>query len=144
MDDDVPFWTWISDTTLGLVTERDVQHWNVVGGEAAPRKVGRTSFNATAQLTQQIFDRHATLGGNQIINYRVSADEKWLVLVGISANPNAGQPGQTGFKVKGSMQLYSVERGVSQPIEGHAAAFASVKQEGANVASKLGRLTVPR
>jgi clathrin heavy chain len=39
MNDDVPFWTWISDTTLGLVTERDVQHWNVVGGESAPRKV---------------------------------------------------------------------------------------------------------
>lgn len=35
------------------------------------------------------------------------------------------------------MQLYSVERGVSQPIEGHAAAFASVKQDGAAQPSKL-------
>jgi clathrin heavy chain len=60
-----------------------------------------------------------------------------LVVVGISANPQAGQPGQNGFKVKGSMQLYSVERGVSQPIEGHAAAFATIKQEGATVASKV-------
>jgi len=122
MNDDVPFWTWINDTTLGLVTERDVQHWNVVGGEAQPRR---------------IFERNATLSGNQIINYRMSEDEKWLVVIGISSNPNAGQPGQNGFKVKGSMQLYSVERGVSQSIEGHAAAFASIRQEGANTPSKV-------
>jgi len=84
-----------------------------------------------------VFDRHATLAGNQIINYRVSPDQTWLVLVGISSNPAAGQPGQTAFKIKGSMQLYSVERGVSQPIEGHAATFANVKQDGAAQPSKL-------
>lgn len=33
-------------------------------------------------------------------------------------------------RVVGAMQLYSVERKVSQPIEGHAAAFASFKLEG--------------
>ena len=33
-------------------------------------------------------------------------------------------------RVVGAMQLYSVERKVSQPIEGHAAAFASIKLEG--------------
>lgn len=32
-------------------------------------------------------------------------------------------------RVVGAMQLYSVERKVSQPIEGHAAAFASIKLE---------------
>jgi clathrin heavy chain len=85
----------------------------------------------------QVFDRHASLAGNQIINYRVSPDGQWLVLIGISSNPAAGQPGQTAFKIKGAMQLYSVERGVSQPIEGHAAAFASVKQDGASSPSKL-------
>lgn len=35
------------------------------------------------------------------------------------------------------MQLYSIERGVSQPIEGHAAAFTTVKLDGAQVPSKL-------
>lgn len=84
-----------------------------------------------------MFDRHASLAGNQIINYRVSPDGQWLVVVGISSNPNAGQPGQTGFKIKGSMQLYSVERGMSQAIEGHAAAFSTFKQDGAAQPSKL-------
>ncbi|RXK35208.1 clathrin heavy chain [Tremella mesenterica] len=122
MNEDVTFWSWISDTTLGLVTDTQVYHWKVIEGQAAPTKV---------------FDRHATLAQNQIISYRVSHDGQWLVLVGISSNPNAGAPGQTSFKIKGSMQLYSVERGVSQPIEGHAAAFAQLKLDGGATPSKL-------
>ena len=35
------------------------------------------------------------------------------------------------------MQLYSRERGVSQPIEGHAAAFAELRLDGSPVDSKL-------
>jgi len=35
------------------------------------------------------------------------------------------------------MQLYSKDRGVSQPIEGHAAAFAELKLDGASSATKL-------
>lgn len=122
MNEDVTFWAWINDTTLGMVTEHSVYHWKVTEGQAAPQK---------------IFDRHASLNGNQIINYRISDDGQWLVLVGISSNPAAGQPGSNAFKIKGSMQLYSLERGVSQPIEGHAAAFTTVKMEGASQPSKL-------
>ena len=33
-------------------------------------------------------------------------------------------------RVVGAMQLYSVDRKVSQPIEGHAASFAQFKMEG--------------
>lgn len=77
------------------------------------------------------------MNANQIINYRVSPDGQWLVLVGISSNPAAGQPGQNAFKIKGAMQLYSIERGVSQPIEGHAAAFANIKLEGCPNPTKL-------
>jgi hypothetical protein len=40
-------------------------------------------------------------------------------------------------RVVGAMQLYSVERKVSQPIEGHAAAFASIKLEGNATPSTL-------
>lgn len=67
----------------------------------------------------------------------MSPDGQWCVLIGISSNPAAGQPGQNGFKIKGAMQLYSMERGVSQPIEGHAASFAQVKLDGASSPSKL-------
>jgi clathrin heavy chain len=43
--------------------------------------------------------------------------------MGKTTNPSA-------FKVKGAMQLYSKDRAVSQPIEGHAAAFAELKLDG--------------
>ena len=130
MNEDIPFWTWINDTTLGIVTDSQVQHWNVINGESAPKKVSSILGIAADQM--QIFDRHATLAGNQIINYRVSHDGQWCVVIGISSNQAPG-----GFKVKGAMQLYSIERGVSQPIEGHAAAFALFKQDGAANPSKL-------
>ena len=32
-----------------------------------------------------MFDRHPTLNDTQIINYKTSADEKWMVLVGIKS-----------------------------------------------------------
>ncbi|NXG54009.1 CLH1 protein, partial [Psilopogon haemacephalus] len=70
---------------------------------------------------QKMFDRHASLAGCQIINYRTDEHQKWLLLIGISAQQN---------RVVGAMQLYSVDRKVSQPIEGHAAAFAEFKIEG--------------
>ena len=59
--------------------------------------------------------------GCQIINYRVNSEGKWMVVVGIS---------QQQGRVVGSMQLYSKERGISQHIESHSAAFASINVEG--------------
>lgn len=117
MNEDVVFWKWISVNAIGIVTETSVFHWSVGDATSAPQKV---------------FDRHATLVGAQIINYRTTPDNKWLVLVGIAGNTNP-----SGFKVKGAMQLYSTERGVSQPIEGHAAAFGELKLDGAASATKL-------
>jgi clathrin heavy chain len=117
-NENVVFWKWISDSTIGVVTDTSVYHWSIADATSPPQKV---------------FDRHATLAGSQIINYRTSADEKWMVLIGISGN--TANP--TAFKVKGAMQLYSRERGVSQPIEGHAAAFAEIKLDGNQHVTKL-------
>lgn len=117
-DSDVVFWKWISETTIGMVTETAVYHWSIADQTSPPQK---------------IFDRHPTLVGAQIINYRASADEKWLVLIGISGNTT----NPSAFKVKGAMQLYSRERGVSQPIEGHAASFAELKLDGHQHVTKL-------
>ena len=44
------------------------------------------------------------------------------VLIGIMGNTRPG-----GFRVKGAMQLFSRERNISHPIEGHAATFAELK-----------------
>ncbi|KAF8141713.1 hypothetical protein EV363DRAFT_1308829 [Boletus edulis] len=117
-NEDVVFWKWVSETTIGMVTETSVYHWSI-GDQTSP--------------PQKVFDRHPTLAGAQIINYRVTPDEKWLVLIGISSN--ATNP--SAFKVKGAMQLYSRERGVSQPIEGHAASFAELKLDGHQSVTKL-------
>ncbi|KAL1731173.1 hypothetical protein EV714DRAFT_249463 [Schizophyllum commune] len=117
-NEDIVFWKWVSDTTIGMVTETSVYHWTIADSTSPPQK---------------IFDRHATLVGSQIINYRVTPDEKWMVVVGISGN--ASNP--SAFKIKGAMQLYNKDRGVSQPIEGHAAAFAEMKLDGHQHPTKL-------
>ncbi|EEB11299.1 clathrin heavy chain, putative [Pediculus humanus corporis] len=105
MTDDVIFWKWISLNTLALVTESSVYHWSMEG-DSTPQKM---------------FDRHSSLNACQIINYRTDPNQAWLLLIGITVQGN---------RVAGAMQLYSVERKCSQPIEGHAAAFAQFKMEG--------------
>jgi len=105
LTEDVIFWKWISVNTIGLVTETAVFHWSMEG-DSSPVKM---------------FDRHQSLAGCQVINYKIDHSGQWLLLVGISAQQN---------RVVGAMQLYSVERKVSQPIEGHAAVFTQFKVEG--------------
>lgn len=117
-NEDVVFWKWVSESTIGMVTDTSVFHWTISDATSPPQK---------------IFDRHATLSGAQIINYRVSADEKWMVLIGIAGNTT----NPSAFKVKGAMQLYSREKGLSQPIEGHAASFAEMKLDGHQHPTKL-------
>ncbi|KAF2142154.1 uncharacterized protein K452DRAFT_318450 [Aplosporella prunicola CBS 121167] len=114
MNEDVVFWKWFSETSLGLVTENSVWHWNI--------------FDPNQATPVKIFDRNPTLSGCQIINYRVNAEEKWSVIVGIS---------QQQGRVVGAMQLYSRDRGISQNIEGHAAAFGSIRMEGAPADTKV-------
>ncbi|KAM9194420.1 LOW QUALITY PROTEIN: clathrin heavy chain 2 [Dugong dugon] len=104
MAEEVIFWKWISFNTLALVTKTTVYHWNMEGD--SPMK---------------IFDRHASLMGCQMIHYRTDKYQKWLLLIGISVQQN---------RVVGAMQLYSVDRKVSQSTEGHAAAFAEFMIKG--------------
>lgn len=112
MNDVVVFWKWISPTTLALVTGTAVFHWTSEGTDA-PKKV---------------FDRHPSLADSQIINYRADSTQKWLVLIGIASREG---------RVAGAMQLYSLERGISQAIEGHAAAFGSWTAPGTSKPSIL-------
>ncbi|PNS17825.1 hypothetical protein CAC42_3220 [Sphaceloma murrayae] len=114
MNEDVVFWKWFDEKSLGLVTDTGVYHWNIM--------------DPAQQMPAKMFDRNQNLNGCQIINYRVSDDEKWMVVVGIS---------QQQGRVVGSMQLYSKERGISQAIEGHAAAFGTIRLEGAPADTKL-------
>lgn len=69
MTEKVVFWKWISVNTVALVTETAVYHWSMEG-DCQPTKM---------------FDRHASLAGCQVIHYRTDTHQKWLLLVGISA-----------------------------------------------------------
>lgn len=131
MSEDVVFWKWFNDASLGLVTDTSVYHWNIFdANQAAPQKLFDRSSNlqvslqcsgaGTVELTH--------IQGCQIINYRVSGDEQWMVVVGIS---------QQQGRVVGAMQLYSKARGISQAIEGHAAAFGTIRLDGAPADTKL-------
>jgi clathrin heavy chain len=117
MTEDVQFWKWISVNTVALVTDTAVYHWSMEG-DSQPQKM---------------FDRHSSLAGCQIINYRTDVKQQWLLLIGISAQVGDVQTN----RVVGAMQLYSIERKVSQPIEGHAAAFSQFSIPGNAAPSTL-------
>ena len=69
MAEEVQFWKWINVNTIGMVTDSTVYHWGMEG-DSQPVKM---------------FDRHSTLAGCQIINYRTDEKLNWLLLIGISA-----------------------------------------------------------
>ncbi|KAJ7061039.1 armadillo-type protein [Mycena amicta] len=115
-DTDIVFWKWVSDTTIGMVTESSVFHWTIADQTSPPQK---------------IFDRHPTLNGAQIINYRVTPEvARSHRHFGNTTNPSA-------FKVKGSIA------GSAVPIEGHAAAFAEIKLDGHQMSTKLFTFSLP-
>jgi clathrin heavy chain len=107
MPSPVQFWRWISPSAIALITESSVYHWSIEG-ESPPTK---------------IFDKNPILAsGHQVINYQVSGDGKWCLLCGISA----GGPGI----INGNMQLYSIEKSVSQMLQGHTGVFSVINVPG--------------
>eukprot|EP00286_Rhodomonas_abbreviata_P018853 CAMPEP_0181303774 /NCGR_PEP_ID=MMETSP1101-20121128/8752_1 /TAXON_ID=46948 /ORGANISM="Rhodomonas abbreviata, Strain Caron Lab Isolate" /LENGTH=1715 /DNA_ID=CAMNT_0023409399 /DNA_START=168 /DNA_END=5311 /DNA_ORIENTATION=+ len=115
MPEAVVYWKWINERCMALVTATAVYHWTMEG-TTEPVKM---------------FDRLPAMSACQIINYRADAGEKWMVLIGISQ----AQDGSN--RVVGNMQLYSKEKGQSQSIEGHAAAFSQFMCQGAGANSTL-------
>lgn len=74
MDEDITFWKWVNDKTIGIVTAKSVYHWTLEDADSS-----------TSTSPVKIFDRHMNLNDTQIINYRINSDEKWMVLIGIKA-----------------------------------------------------------
>lgn len=109
----VQFWRWINPSTIALVTPTSAYHWSM-DGDSAPQKV---------------CDRHANLAESQIINYHATDDLKWILIVGISKSPTGA--------IAGNMQLYSLEKRVSQPLNGHAGFFARVAVGGNTESSNV-------
>lgn len=116
MTDQIVFWKWVSNKTIGIVTAASVFHWDMDGDPAA--------------APVKVFDRAPNLAGTQIISYRLDPTGKWSTVIGIAPGP-AEKP----QLIQGKMQLYSFERQQSQPLDAHCAAFSQVKLQ----ASKGGR-----
>ena len=62
------YWRWVTPDIIGMVTQTSVYHW-ALNGQSEPEKM---------------FERHSNLQPCQIINYRISMDAKWLLVVGIA------------------------------------------------------------
>ncbi|KAJ8904263.1 hypothetical protein NDN08_000787 [Rhodosorus marinus] len=97
---------WANEKTLAIVTSAAVYHWKCDDDEE-PVKV---------------FDRHPNLTNSQIVSYKVAKGDEWCTLVGFTHSQDGS--------VNGNIQLYSVKKGMTQPIEGHAATFISTNYEG--------------
>ena len=89
----VSYWTWIDAKTIAIITHTSVFHW-CIEGESNPRK---------------IMDRHPNLAQCQIINYSVSPDQKWCMIVGIGKGAENS--------IAGTIQLYSVDNKKSQILK---------------------------
>lgn len=102
-DDDVLFWHWIDDRTVGIVTATTVYHWSLdTAADAAP---------------ERMFDRGGGYDSSvQILSYRADVNKKWLVLAGVARDAGG---------MVGKALLYSVENSSSRVLEGHACAFIS-------------------
>ncbi|ESS68039.1 clathrin heavy chain [Trypanosoma cruzi Dm28c] len=101
--EDVVFWRWVDDRTIGLVSGTAVYHWSLDSAEdAAPERV---------------FERAPDMGASvQILNYCTDEKKKWLLLSGV-ARVAEGMVGKT--------QLYSVENRDGRVVDGHAGTFIS-------------------
>jgi clathrin heavy chain len=54
MNEDIVFWKWFNENTLGLVTETSVYHWNI--------------FDPSQTSPVKIFDRNANLNVSNLGN----------------------------------------------------------------------------
>ncbi len=52
MNEDVMFWKWFSESSLGLVTDNSVYHWNVFDAtQAQPVKIFERNNNLTVRIS---------------------------------------------------------------------------------------------
>ena len=104
------------------------------GGWQSAREDVRSSCESARMSNNQLSNGWCLA---MAVGQRYAVDERTMRNVGFDADRClSGIQAQEG-RVVGRMQLYSVERKVSQPIEGHAAAFTQIKLEGNKKPSTL-------
>lgn len=107
----VGFWKWVSASTVALVTTTAVYHWD---------------YQASAEPTQ-VFARHPKLNNCNIVDYQVSSNMRWCVVVAHEHDNTSA----------GILQIYSAEESNYRTVAGTAATFASAILPGRQNKSQL-------
>lgn len=104
----VKFWSWVDENTLGVVGNTSIYHISI-------KNV--TQKNTTVQA-EKMFDREGVLSGNsgpvQIIGYSYGIGGEFASLVGLGKENN---------QIVGNVQLSSLKLNKSQFIKGYYSAF---------------------
>jgi clathrin heavy chain len=99
--ENIVFWKWVAEDILAVVTTTSVYHVSI----AKPN-----------EKEVKIFERSGDLKEGQVIGYVLGPDRKWSALFAIST-PDGGQT------INGHIQLYFIDGGKQQLLEGHACTF---------------------
>lgn len=114
MSEKIVFWKWLNETTLGVVTDSKVYTWNIFDG----------TENGPVILTS----RHVSLANCQITQLCANESLSWFAIGGIAQENN---------RIVGHIQLYSKERNISQPVEGHVCTFSKMRLQQSSVPTEM-------
>ncbi|TID31065.1 hypothetical protein CANINC_000309 [Pichia inconspicua] len=114
MSEKIVFWKWLNNEILGLVTVNSVYTWNV--------------FDGTDAGPVLLTSRHVSLNDCQITQFSASSKLNWFAIGGIA---------QENGRIVGHIQLFSKDRNISQPIEGHVCTFTNLKLQGSAIDTEL-------
>jgi clathrin heavy chain len=101
LPEQIIFWRWVNVNILGVVTSNSVYHINI--------------SNDSKEV--KVFDIVESMKNDQIIGYSLSPDEKWGALTGLFVT---NEPVKV---INGHIQLYWIDGGKQQLLEGHSCTF---------------------
>ena len=101
--ENIQFWKWVNATKLAVVTNSAVYHVSIADKSNEVKVFDRAGGLVDSQFTQ-------------IIGYNLEPNEKWAALYGMNT-PDGGKT------INGHIQLYFIEGGKQQLLEGYACTF---------------------
>ncbi|XP_063447772.1 uncharacterized protein LOC134727324 [Mytilus trossulus] len=101
MEEDVKFWTWISDDAVAMVTDKSVYLYNHLDGREP----------------QKLYDHNRTLHNCQVVGYKMDPHGHWSALTWILKQED---------RVIGFTQLYSLQSCIKRLFDSHTATFTSL------------------
>ncbi|XP_050028849.1 clathrin heavy chain 1-like isoform X2 [Dermacentor andersoni] len=113
LERDLVYWAWVTPSTLGLVTRDAVFHWDCSSAPTEP---------------VFMFSLHERIRNTELVGYITDPGLKWLAVTGLFQEEQV---------VSGLVQLYSVDRRVSQLLPGQCAQLCRHQFQGQAHASQL-------